>query len=523
MSAKFDTLGVDGQKKRVQGRKHGKGILCHPSHTTSSTEVARFAGWPAFPLGQIAEVKLGKMLDKRKPQTGRKFPYLRNINVRWGTVDTDDVFEMHFEDAQVERFSLRAGDVLVCEGGEPGRAAVWNGHIPEMKFQKAIHRVRFKVPFEARLLVYLLESLAKSGGLERRFTGSTIKHFTREAFLQLPIPVPPLPEQRRIVAEIEKQFTRLEAGVAALQRVQASLNRYRAAVLKAACEGRLVPTEAELQRTKGRGQQSEVGSRRSEIGGDAELPSETGEALLARILTERGQNWKGRGQYKEPAAPGARNVAPLPEGWIWASVDQLADETMIGLDRGRAQQSADPAKGVPYIKMNNVTMDGRVHCDELVFVPATREEATRFAVQHGDILFNTRNSRELVGKVGLVRNPPAGAIYNNNLMRIRVSTGVSQAFLALQMCSHEFRQRMELVKKATTSVAAVYSKDLLPLAIALPPLAEQTRIVAEVERRLSVVEELESVVSGNLQRAARLRQSILQKAFTGELVAGALG
>ena len=108
---------------------------------------------------------------------------------------------------------------------------------------------------------------------------------------------------------------------------------------------------------------------------------------------------------------------------------------MIGLDRGRAQQSDDPQPGVPYIKMNNVTMDGRVHCDELVFVPASREEATRFAVHDGDILFNTRNSKELVGKVGLIRNPPAGAIYNNNLMRIRAPRGVSQAFLALQMCS----------------------------------------------------------------------------------------
>jgi type I restriction enzyme S subunit len=246
---------------------------------------------------------------------------------------------------------------------------------------------------------------------------------------------------------------------------------------------------------------------------------ETGEALLARILTERRQNWQGRGQYNEPVAPDTRNVALVTEGWTWASVDQLADETMIGLDRGRAQQSDDPAAGVPYIKINNVTMDGRVLCDDLVHVPASREEATRFAVQDGDILFNTRNSKELVGKVGLVRNPPAGAIYNNNLMRIRVPAGVSQAFLALQMCSHEFRQRMELVKKATTSVAAVYSKDLLPLAIALPPLAEQTRIVAEVERRLSVVEELEVGVSANLQRATRLRQAVLQKAFTGSLVA----
>ncbi len=86
------------------------------------------------------------------------------------------------------------------------------------------------------------------------------------------------------MAEIEKQFTRLEAGVAALRRVQANLKRYRAAVLKAACEGRLVPTEAELAKAENR-------------------KFETGEELLARILTERRKNWQGRGKYKEPAAP----------------------------------------------------------------------------------------------------------------------------------------------------------------------------------------------------------------------------
>ena len=94
------------------------------------------------------------------------------------------------------------------------------------------------------------------------------------------------------MAEIEKEFTRLEAGVTALRRVQANLKRYRAAVLKAACEGRLVPTEAELAKS---------GSRKAKF--------ETGEALLARILTERRQNWQGRGQYKEPAAPDTEALA----------------------------------------------------------------------------------------------------------------------------------------------------------------------------------------------------------------------
>ncbi len=277
------------------------------------------------------------MLDKAKHKSGRKLPYLRNVNVRWGSVNTDEIFEMYFEDDQVERFSLRAGDVLVCEGGEPGRAAVWNGQVPEMKFQKALHRVRFNVPFDARLLVYLLESLAKSGGIERRFTGSTIKHFTREAFVQLPVPVPPIGKQQEIVAEIEKQFTRLEAGVAALRRVQANLKRYRAAVLKAACEGKLVPTEAELQKSAGKAQKG----------------FESGEELLKRILAERRQQWAGRGKYKEPAAPDTANLPPVPTDWTWATVDQLA-EVKGGITKDQKRKHTTPARSVPYLRVANV-------------------------------------------------------------------------------------------------------------------------------------------------------------------------
>jgi type I restriction enzyme, S subunit len=207
---------------------------------------AETRAWSVVPLGEIAEVKLGKMLDKTKHRTGRRLPYLRNINVRWGTIETDDLAEMHFKDGELDRFGLEPNDVLVCEGGEPGRAAVWNGDLPDLKFQKALHRVRFRVPFDPRFLVYYLEFLTKAGGLERRFTGSTIKHLTREAFVQLPVPHPLVGKQQQIVAEVEKQFTRLDAAVAALLRARANLRRYRGAILTAACEGRLVATEIRI-------------------------------------------------------------------------------------------------------------------------------------------------------------------------------------------------------------------------------------------------------------------------------------
>ena len=123
------------------------------------------------------------------------------------------------------------------------------------------------------------------------------------------IPLAPLPEQRRIVAEIEKQFSRLDASVTALKRAQVNLKRYRSSVLKAACEGKLVPTEAQLAREEDR-------------------DYEPADRLLDRILVERRVQWaskpKRRGKYKEPAAPDTSALPELPEGWIWAPVEQLA-------------------------------------------------------------------------------------------------------------------------------------------------------------------------------------------------------
>ncbi len=185
--------------------------------------------WPMVPLGDIAEVKLGKMLDQAKHQHGERLPYARNVSVRWGTIDTHDLPEMYFEDDELERFGLQARDVLVCEGGEPGRAAVWDGRIPKLKYQKALHRVRFKVPYEPSMLVYLLQEMALSGALVGWLSGTTIKHLTLESFNKLPIPLPPLATQHAIVAEIEAEQALVAANRELIARfekkIQATLAR----------------------------------------------------------------------------------------------------------------------------------------------------------------------------------------------------------------------------------------------------------------------------------------------------------
>ncbi len=167
--------------------------------------------WGEVALGEIAEIKLGKMLDSDKHTTGSLLPYLNNLSVRWNDVDTSNLPKMYFDPDELDRFGLRAGDVVVCEGGEPGRSAVWDGRLPDLKFQKAIHRVRFNVPFEPHLLVIYLESIAGTWQFERLFTGGGIKHLTRETFAQLKVPLIPRAEQQKIA----DCFSSLDALIAA--------------------------------------------------------------------------------------------------------------------------------------------------------------------------------------------------------------------------------------------------------------------------------------------------------------------
>ena len=199
--------------------------------------------WPTLPLGSLAtEMCLGKMLDKQKNR-GTLQPYLRNVNVRWFTFDLSDLKEMRFEEGEGTRFDLQNGDLVICEGGEPGRAAVWKGQTENAKIQKALHRVRFQPnEYDPTFAMYFIYFGTITDRFARYYTGTTIKHLTGAALSQVQFPIPPLAEQKRIVAKIEELFSDLDAGVAALERAKANLKRYRASVLKAAVDGKL--TEA---------------------------------------------------------------------------------------------------------------------------------------------------------------------------------------------------------------------------------------------------------------------------------------
>jgi type I restriction enzyme, S subunit len=170
--------------------------------------------WERKTVSEIADHKLGKMLDKNKNR-GEFQPYLRNLNVRWFEFDLEDVLEMKVEEREHERYSVLPGDLMICEGGYPGRCAIWNEDQP-MYFQKAIHRVR---PYDARYtawLQYWLFYLDSTDQLRQHFTGAGIQHFTGKALAALPVPVPPQEQ----AAELCHQADAIREEVAALRAVQ---------------------------------------------------------------------------------------------------------------------------------------------------------------------------------------------------------------------------------------------------------------------------------------------------------------
>ncbi|MGZ5043181.1 MAG: restriction endonuclease subunit S [Methylobacter sp.] len=153
--------------------------------------------WLTVKLDKIAEFNLGKMLDQKKNK-GELLPYLANVNVRWGEFDLKDIRYMRFELHEIERFSLKRGDIVMCEGGEPGRCAIWMSNQSGMMFQKALHRIRARNGIDAHFLFYCLLNKAKTGGFVPFFTGATIKHLPREQLARVELSVPDEDTQRRI-------------------------------------------------------------------------------------------------------------------------------------------------------------------------------------------------------------------------------------------------------------------------------------------------------------------------------------
>jgi type I restriction enzyme, S subunit len=322
------------------------------------------------------------------------------------------------------------------------------------------------------------------------------RHF--QFLVKSSMPIPPFPEQRRIVAKIEELFSQLDAGVEELKKAKAQLKRYRQSVLKAAFEGKL--TE-EWRRQRANRQE----------------PLETAKELLEHIKKERQQAAANSHRtYKEPPPLDTSALPELPQGWAWARLGDLSWDSGYGTSDRCTYDGA----GAPVLRIPNV-VDGRVDLGDLkhavqAFQPSKDEELVP-----GDVLIiRTNGSRDLIGRMALVRQAfPRPHYFASYLIRFRLmGYGPLPAWVATMWNSAFVRDWIE--REAATSAGQynISMRVLERLPLSVPPSTEQRAACSEVERRLSVADAEEKSIEAALKQAARLRQSILKRAFEGRLV-----
>jgi len=411
-------------------------------------------GWEWTTVGEVVAFEYGKGLRKDRRDPSGKIPVYGSNGIVG-----------HHSTLLVE-----APCLIVGRKGTAGQVHISNGPC------WPIDTTYYVIPpegIDVSFLYYLLSTL-RLGSFDR---STAIPGFNRDDAYALPIPLPPLPEQHRIVAKIEELFTQLDAGVVALEKAKTQLRRYRQAVLKAAVEGELTREWREAHR------------------GELEPAS----VLVERILEERWAKWEAKHpgkRYKLPTPPETDDLPELPEGWGWATVEQVAenfDSMRVPVKAADRQKMQGP---YPYYGASGI-ID---HVNDYLF--------------DGDFLLVAEDGANLLARSTPISFQARGKFWvNNHAHVLKTLAGCPLGYL------ETFFNVTDLKFCITGSAQPkLTQRNLNKIPVPLPPLTEQWRIVAEVEQRLSVIDEMEKAVEQGLKRAERLRQSILKRAFEGKLV-----
>ncbi len=402
--------------------------------------------WKAARVGDICKAANGRAFKPTEWDT-EGAPIIRIQNLK------NDSAPFNYFRGEIEpRFRVQRGDLLFAWSGTPGTsfgAHIWRGgdavlnqHIFNLHFDRKKIDERF---FCYALNRNVADYVAKAQG------GVGLAHITKGKFEDSLVPLPDIEEQRAVVAEIEKQFSRLDGAVTGLKRVKANLKRYKAAILKAAVEGRLVPTESDLARR------------------------------------EDPTNW--------------RNVL-------------LGDVAQITGGLTKNPKRHEYPRKLPYLRVANVYAS-ELRLDTIEYIGVTDKEVDKLLLRRGDMLVVEGNgSPDQIGRVALWDGSIANCVHQNHLIKVRLGSEVLPEWALIWLLSPGGRSEIEQVSSSTSGLHTLSTGKVSRLPLPLPPIVEQHRIVAEVDRLLSIAREAETEVETNLKRAQVLRQSVLQSSFS---------
>ncbi len=443
-------------------------------------------GWAWTTLGEIIDIRNG-FAFKSADYRDNGVLLIRQCNLGYNKVDLEKA--VYLPDSYLNRYAefvVRKGEILVGMSGSIGKLCSYNLDTPALQNQRT-GLIQFFEPKTKQYIRYYFQTLESP--LTIMAKGVAVQNISATQIESCSIPLPPLPEQHRIVAKIEELFTKLDAGIEALKKVKAQLKRYRQAVLKCAFEGKLTEEWREENKDK----------------------IEPASILLVRIKQER--RTKSKGKPKELPPVDTSDLPELPEGWEWARLGMCSD--LITKGESPKWQGFDYAdEGIPFIRSENVLW-GYVDLSKIVNVPEEfHKKLKRSQLRPHDVLINLVGAS--IGRCGIVPSTVTGANINQAVAVVRPNSALDPSYLMHLLLSPEIQVNIH-AGKVETARPNISLTDLNYLVIPLPPLPEQHRIVERIEHCSSVADKMGKAVEISLKQSERLGQSILKRAFEGRL------
>jgi len=478
-------------------------------------------GWEIAQVKDVCDIIRGvsyKKVDSIQEAKKGYLPILRATNIQDNSLVLDKDLVYIPSNQVSENQILKIGDIVIATSSGSKHLVGKTAQVKEKwygAFGAFCAAIRSTVGIEYRYLGYFFNSPAYKDVISAKAIGVNINNLRRGDIEELQIPIAPTNEQKRIVTEIEKQFSRLDEAVANLKRIKANLKRYKASVLKAAVEGRL-----------------------TEEWRKANPDVEPADKLLERILIERRRKWeeselakmrakgkdpkndKWKKKYKEPLLPATKGLANSPGSWTFVGIEQILlsrkDAMKTGpfgtlLKKYEHKQKGVQVLGIENIQAMKFIFGSKIHIDS-----DKAKELVGYRTIPGDVIISRSGT---VGEVCVVPENIGEARISTNLMKLSFEKkGMLPQFFTFIFNGAPFvlNQVSELCKGSTRNF--LNQNILKKLVLILPPFEEQRLIIQKVENKLSIIDEIDKEVDKNLKRANRLRQSILEKAFTGKLV-----
>ena len=446
--------------------------------------------WTRARIADVGSVRLGRQRSPEKHSGRYGTKYLRAKNVTSAGLDLTDVLEMDFTPSERATYELQAGDLLVAEASgsakEVGRAAIWRNEIPNCCFQNTLIRLRphAMVP-EFGLLT--LRHLAVTGKFEEVARGVGIQHLGASRFAEITIALPPLAEQARIAFAANQKLDDLYQAEKSLHSALQGIRSQEVEILAAAATGQLIEQETQIPKHERR-------------------PAE-----LEQIASAA------------PGTPTERSLFPpgnpasgltLPKGWVVSTVGEVGS-VALGKTRQPASHTGDNMR--PYLRVANV-LEGRIDTSDVHRMHFSEKEAKTYELKPGDVLLNEGQSPDLVGRPALFKNQISEVCFQNTLLRFRPDSAVDPGFALIVFRHYLHAGIFKSAARWSTNIAHLTKTRFTALPFPVPPLAEQARIVAEVETRQRELSTQQVSIRNALDRVPELRSEILGAAVTGSLV-----